>query len=1241
MISSELRQNADHTDVELSIKKGSVIIPNQEFAILNFNYPCRFPGRLLFAAALLLVSPWLTAQTVGTGSIVGLVADPKGNAVAGAKVDIRNIKTAAMIHVTTSSAGWYSSGPIQPGSYSVRVEAKGFNAAHLVLGVRVGNTLTANVRMQPGAAGPVIEAQGGAAVNIEQPTVQSVLNADPVEKLPINGRNFLDFGQFKAGIQLQDDSVFGPTKNGLSSLSFLGQFGRSENIDVDGVDISDEIIGGPTQNIPTSAIQEFQIAQSLLDLSTGLTSSGALNVITRSGSDEIHGEAFGVFRGDEGAAALPGSPTASFSREQFGAGAGGAIIKDKVFWFADAERSKQDLTAAIPFAYPFDSLSATLAEPYREFNTDERVDWNMRGSTRAFYRFNFFQNNDLRPYGVASSTQQVRNDNNTLTNALGVDFNTGLYAHSLRFEYLKLRGSTTDATSGLSGVDNPIPGLGINIGVSTYGNCILSSGGNFCGGPSWLSPQKEIQSDKLASYDGTRVLGQHIVRYGATFNRIDGARLEATAAFPQVGTTSLGLTPTSDPTSYAADWVSLGNGVGFSTAQRSFGLPGGGLGPDNRVELYVGDAWKGRPRWTLTYGLHYVHDSGRTDSNLGPLPDLNQWGSGYGNRVRNPNLNLAPQAGFAWDAGGNGKTVIRGGAGLYYANSLWNKTLLDSPARLAKGVFNDTPEVCSGGVASPFAWPTSLVGVTSIAGGAAAVVNTATGLQARPNFCGGTISTVAPQILALSGAYQAATDALASGQPNSAFVGTALSALNSNGYDLFYPGYRTPRSWQMNLGLQEQIGVGTVISVDYLRNIGEHYFIIQDINHSGAARSFNQANAVTARDTAQQANGCPAGFGQATCMIAILGQAGAQAAYSAAGLDSNLQVTGGGPCSYCAFPGTNPVTENTGAVGGVDMQFPVGRSVYSGVQAKLVQQIDKPMRGVKDASFQISYTLSRFISQSQDQDFVNVATDNDDPTRFRGPDALDRKHQLSFAGTFDLPFFTRPFYTKVSLIGHFYSPLPQNLQLPELTNGGEIFATDWLGSGLGAAGAPEPLPGTQIGQFEHGTNIDNLQGVITTYNHNFAGSLTPAGQCLAGNTAPSNPFTCPGLISGSPVMTPSDMAALGWVMPTIASVPAQAVGIPWLKSMDLKLSWPMKIRDRVTIEPSASVFNIFNFWNAFPAGNLPGASLFPGPNGLLAPNVVGGVTEGASVTPFRSTFQSGTYALGTPRQFEFGLHISF
>jgi hypothetical protein len=1242
---------------------------NGRFTILNFSSARRSAARfaVFTAAGVLLTSFLLVAQTVGTGSIVGVVTDPTGKELADRKVEIKNQATAARIHVTTSSAGLYSSGPIQPGNYAVLVEIKGFNPALLRVGVQVGNATRADVSMKVGPEAGQVEVPGGTAVNIEQATVQSVVNGEQIEKLPVNGRMFFDLAQLEPGVQMQDGGIF-ETKDGLSSISFLNRFGRSARIEVDGVDISDETVGGTTQDIPASAIQEFQVAQSLLDLSTGLTSSGAVNVITRSGSDQIHGGAFGVFRGDQGAATLPGSTASSFQRELFGADAGGAIIKDKVFWFADAERAQQNLTAAEPFTSPFDGLNATLVEPYREFDTDERVDWNMRGSTRAFYRFNFFQNSDLRPNGSASSTQQFRNTNNTATNALGVDFNTSVYAHSFRFEYLKLRSAIGDATSSLSGVDNPIAGLGINIGASTAGNCILSNGGSYCGGPSWLGPQQTDQSDKLARYDGSRVMGEHIIRYGMTFNRIDAARLAGYSAFPQVGTTSLVGSTSSDPTSYPADWVSLGNGIGFSTAKASFNFPRGGLGPDNRLEMYVGDGWKIRPKLTLTYGLHYVHDSGRTDSGLGALPDLNQWGAGLGEKIRDPNTNFAPQVGFAWDAGGNGKTVIRGGGGLFYENSFWNGTLLDSPSRLTKGIFADAPEVCQGGVANAFNWPTNPgVAGTPIAGGAANVVtNPTTGaLQVAPNFCGLTISTVAPQILALSSAFQAAAATVTGQQPNGNFVGSTLSALNPN-YDLFYPGYRTPRSWQMNLGIQKEIRPGTVLSVDYLRNIGEHYLIGQDVNHSGAARSFNQANAVAARDAAQASVGnepaggggftpCPSGIGNVTCVInanaitlvqsgvtthpcvdggacgGTLGVSGAQAAYSRAGLDSNLQAAGGGPCSYCAFPGTNPITGNNGTVGGVDMLFPDGRSLYSGVQIKLVTRIDKPVRDVKAANFQVSYTLSRYVSQAQDQDFINLATDNDDPLRFTGPNALDRKQQYSFSGIFDLPF-----YTKLSMIGHFYSPLPQNLELPELTNGGEIFATDWLGSGLGAAAAPEPVPGTQIGQFQHGTNIKNLQRVIDGYNHTFAGTLTPAGDCLVANN-----IACPGLIAGTAVMTSADMAALGWIMPTLGSVAPHAVASPWLKSMDLRASWPIKIRERVTIEPSASVFNVFNFTNAFLPGKMPSSSLLPGQNGLLAPNVVGGVAPGSSYTPFRTSFQSGTYALGAPRQFEFGLRISF
>jgi hypothetical protein len=186
------------------------------------------------------------------------------------------------------------------------------------------------------------------------------------------------------------------------------------------------------------------------------------------------------------------------------------------------------------------------------------------------------------------------------------------------------------------------------------------------------------------------------------------------------------------------------------------------------------------------------------------------------------------------------------------------------------------------------------------------------------------------------------------------------------------------------------------------------------------------------------------------------------------------------------------------------------------------------------------------------------------------------------------------------------------------------------------------LPATQIGEFSHGININNLQAVLNSYNHVYANNLTPAGACLVANDVPAGDhFTCPGLVSGPLVMTPSDMVALGWVMPTVGSVAPYAIGIPWLKSMDVRASWPLKFRERFTIEPSVSVFNVFNLVNSFLPGNLPNASLVSGPNGVLAPNVLGGVNSISSFNPFRAGLGSGTFAMGAPRAFEFGVRVSF
>jgi hypothetical protein len=1228
---------------------------------MNLNSPT--PGkwrsllaRVIFGANLLLSTIVLAQSTPGTAGIRGVVTDQNGAAVAGAAVKIANKGTGAVVAVTTSSGGIYSSGPLLPGDYSLRAEAKGFKTAEAAVTARVAIVTGVDFKLQPGKESEVVSAPPEETfVNTEQPTVQSVLLAGQMDLLPVSGRNFLDEAQLAPGLQLQDGGILSPGKSGISSISFVGRYGRAARVEVDGVSISDETVGATTQNIAASAIQEFNLSQSSVDLPSEMISTGTVDIATRSGSNALHAEGFGFYRGDQGAAALPGQGAQSFEREQYGGRVGGALIKDKLFGFIAGERTMQDLTARENFAAPFNTLNATLAEPFRNLQADGRLDWQRNSGARAFYRFTFDQVSDIRPFGSASSFQGLRNATHAPSHTVGYDFNTGSYTHSIRVEYLRLRNGIGDDTATLpAGAQNPIPGLGISVGAPVGGICGLSRTGVYCGGPSPFAGQANFQSNLEGRYDGSRVLGNHLFRYGVTFDRIQAGGFAALFASPQVGaqgvclpgSTVMNCVTSTDPTAYPADFVSLGNGLIFSTARKAFGYNGGGLGPDNQIEAYIGDGWKYRHNLTLTYGLRYVRDDGRVDSNLGSLAALNQWQPGLSNSVRLPNTDFAPQFGFAWNVGSNGKTVIRGGAGLYYDSSLLSNGLSDNRARAAQGMFAYTPQVCASGNPAPFFWPSSLAGLavnSPIAGGAAVVTDPATN-RVQPTFCGGAISAASSQILALSSAFQAATAANGSSQSNPNYVATALNASNINGVAVFNPDYRTPRSIQMNLGFQQEIRPGMVLSIDYVRNIGDHNLLIVDANHSGAARSYNFANAIAARDKVQTAvPGCIAGPGQAQCVVAGLGSiAAAQAAYAAAGLDSNSAVAGGGPCNFCAFPGVTPFGVNTagsgggnGSLGTLDMLSTIGRSLYTGWQARLVQRFSSPIHGIKAGNVQVAYSYSKFVSQDQDQDFAGVATNNDLPLQFKGPNGMDRKHQVSFGGTLDLPWFT-----KLSFIGHFFSPLPQTLRLPELTNGGEIFASDWIGSGLGSGAPPEPVKGTQIGQFMRGsTDISHLQNVLSTYNTNFAGNLTPAGHCLVADTG------CPGA-APIVVMTTSDMEALGWVMPTLPSVAQGAVGFPWLKTFDLRAAWPIKIGDRVTLEPSASAFNIFNFTNAFLPGNLPNGSLLPGlnptlvPNGVLAPNVVGGVT-GASLTPFRAGLQSGTYAVGAPRQLEFGLRISF
>jgi hypothetical protein len=1176
----------------------------------------------------LAVTPAAHAQaTISTGSIQGNILDPNGSAVPGAKVSIKSKATGQVVNAEVNSSGEYSSRALLPGEYVIRVEAAGFKAVEKGITVQVGVVSTGSVTLEIGSSSTVVTVEASSVqLNAEQATVSGVMTTAQIENLPINGRNFLDLAQLEPGVQIQDGGNFDPTKNGFSSISFGGRFGRTARIEVDGVDISDETVGTTTQNVPASAIQEFQIGQSSLDLSTELTSSGSVNVVTRSGSNEIHGEGFFYGRDDAMAARIAQSGPSVFTRHQYGANLGGPIVKNKLFAFGDFERTMQNLSAPVTLPGSFAPLDGTFNAPFRDAEFLGRVDYQITPNYHAFFRYTYEQNNSVKPF-VPNTYNPFLNQTNTPSYMGGLDFTTGSFTHSIRAGYMKFRNGIGDAVAG-SNIFNPGGNVAIAIGGDPV--CLTAGADPFCSGANFLAPQKTFQSNKQIKYDGSKTLHKHTIRYGIGVNRINGGGFAAfLASAPIIGSAGVSSGPNSEvignlpggasnPLNYAVDSLYLGNGQGFSTEKPAFGFPAGGQ-QDTRFQWYIGDSWRVKSNLTLTYGLRYVRDTGRADSDLPAIPALNQFGPGLGNKVNQPNTNFGPQVGIAWSPGSSGKTVIRLGGGLYYENAVWNNVLFDRPVRLPTGLFLASTTVCPSG---SLTLPDGTV-VTTVNGHPIA------------NDCKSFIG--APGVLAdattLENQFKQATIA-AGAQSNGSYITNTLAAgQNSTGNILIAPDYRTPRSWQMNVGVQRELWKGTVLSVDYLRNIGLRFLLAYDVNHVGDARYLNQTAALAAISAGNNSKGCGTSTSAAAIDCAITNGA-TIGTYQGFGLDSNNAVNRGFPCpvttSTCtaaAFPGVN------GALGQNQMLFPIGRSVYNGMDVKLTSNVDHLTKWIKHANYQIAYSLSRFVSQAQDQDFINYALDFRNTNKFNGPNGLDRRNQLSAGAWFDLPLLTR-----LSFTTHWYSSLPRTLFLP----GGSIFTADLSGDGTGAgatnSSTGDVLPGTNIGSFSRDLGVSGMTALINNYNNNIAGkTITPAGQALV----------------SAGLFSQNQLLALGATPQPIAAPPPGQVGMDQFFTFDLGLGWNLRpskvlhfIPEGVSIQPQFTFYNLFNRQN-FDSPSQPLSGILNGSvgslNGTTRYDQAGCATNQALCTGRANltSLGSGVFALGAPRQIEWGIKVSF
>src|SRR6202022_2055200 len=220
----------------------------------------------------------------------GTVKDPSGAVVPGATVTIKSVSTATTRALTTTDAGTYSAIALVPRDYHVSYEAAGVGAGERVITVSVG--VTANGDFTLGVAQEtskieVTDQSRTEQVNTVQAVVEDVLTGSQIDEIPLNGRNFLDLAQLNAGVQIQDGGNLDPTKQGFAGISIQGRTGRSTRVEVDGVDITEDTVGPTTMNLSQDSIQEFQTAQSTLDPASSVTTAGAVNVITRSGTNPV------------------------------------------------------------------------------------------------------------------------------------------------------------------------------------------------------------------------------------------------------------------------------------------------------------------------------------------------------------------------------------------------------------------------------------------------------------------------------------------------------------------------------------------------------------------------------------------------------------------------------------------------------------------------------------------------------------------------------------------------------------------------------------------------------------------------------------------------------------------------------------------------------------------------------------------------------------------------------------------
>src|SRR6202022_2261390 len=236
-----------------------------------------------------------SAQATASGTLQGTVTDSSTAAVSGVEVVAKSKATGTIRTVTTSDSGSYRFELMPVGFYTVTVTKAGFETVSQTAEILIGQATTVSAELKPGSMSEIVEVTSEAPlVDQLKTSVGQTITPSEVEELPMLGRDVANLAYLAPGVKATDS--YDPTKNRYAILSVNGQDGRNVNVTVNGVDNKDSTVGGPVMQLPLEAVEEFVISTQRFSAANGRSEGAAINMVTKSGTNNFHASPFGFFR---------------------------------------------------------------------------------------------------------------------------------------------------------------------------------------------------------------------------------------------------------------------------------------------------------------------------------------------------------------------------------------------------------------------------------------------------------------------------------------------------------------------------------------------------------------------------------------------------------------------------------------------------------------------------------------------------------------------------------------------------------------------------------------------------------------------------------------------------------------------------------------------------------------------------------------------------------------------------------